>query len=137
MWEAPPSASGGSATGSTKAAGSDSSLSPSPQQTPPHHLRAVRALLITSSETFLTPPVSSFLTPLLLCLLQNSTVGNVNSSAVSYSIKDNPMMQHYAAVYASSMVVMLLFKVIRGIAFVKVCNVQQGAPLPALSGCLC
>lgn len=72
---------------------------------------------------------------MLLCLLQNSAMGNVNSSAVSHSIKDNPMMQHYAAVYASSMVVMLLFKVIRGIAFVKVCNVQQGAPLPALSGC--
>lgn len=64
-------------------------------------------------------------------------MGNGNSSAVSYSIKDNPMMQHYATVYASSMVVMLLFKVIRGIAFVKVCNAQQGAPLPALSGCLC
>lgn len=51
-------------------------------------------------------------------------MGNFNSSAVSYSIKDNPMMQHYATVYASSMVVMLFFKVIRGIAFVKVCNVQ-------------
>lgn len=35
-------------------------------------------------------------------------------------MKDNPMMQHYAAVYASSMGVMLLFKLIRGIAFVKV-----------------
>lgn len=35
-------------------------------------------------------------------------------------MKDNPMMQHYATVYASSMGVMLVIKVIRGIAFVKV-----------------
>ncbi|XP_073340805.1 ATP-binding cassette sub-family C member 5 [Pagrus major] len=49
----------------------------------------------------------------------NTTVTQSNSSAVSGSIKDNPMMQHYAAVYASSMGVMLLLKFIRGIAFVK------------------
>ncbi|XP_076590730.1 ATP-binding cassette sub-family C member 5 isoform X5 [Chaetodon auriga] len=49
----------------------------------------------------------------------NTTVTQGNSSTVSTSIKDNPMMQHYAAVYASSMGVMLLFKLIRGIAFVK------------------
>ncbi|KAM9359680.1 ATP-binding cassette sub-family C member 5 [Symphorus nematophorus] len=49
----------------------------------------------------------------------NTTVTHGNSSAVSASIKDNPMMQHYAAVYASSMGVMLLFKLIRGVAFVK------------------
>ncbi|XP_035535343.1 multidrug resistance-associated protein 5 [Morone saxatilis] len=49
----------------------------------------------------------------------NTTVTRSNSSAVSISIKDNPMMQHYATVYASSMGVMLLFKLIRGIAFVK------------------
>lgn len=35
-------------------------------------------------------------------------------------MKDNPMMQYYATIYASSMGVMLLFKFIRGIAFVKV-----------------
>lgn len=29
-------------------------------------------------------------------------------------------MQHYAAVYAFSMVIMLLFKVVRGVTFVKV-----------------
>ncbi|XP_070762186.1 ATP-binding cassette sub-family C member 5 isoform X2 [Enoplosus armatus] len=49
----------------------------------------------------------------------NTTVTQGNSSAVSVSMKDNPMMQHYAAVYASSMGVMLLLKLIRGIAFVK------------------
>ncbi|XP_044059122.1 multidrug resistance-associated protein 5 isoform X3 [Siniperca chuatsi] len=49
----------------------------------------------------------------------NTTVTQGNSSAVSASMKDNPMMQHYAAVYASSMGVMLLFKLFRGIAFVK------------------
>ncbi|XP_075870988.1 ATP-binding cassette sub-family C member 5 [Nelusetta ayraudi] len=49
----------------------------------------------------------------------NSSMGNSSSSAVTSSLKDNPMMQHYAAVYASSMVVMLLFKVVRGVAFVK------------------
>lgn len=48
-------------------------------------------------------------------------MGNSSSgSAVTSSLKDNPMMQHYVAVYASSMVVMLLFKVVRGVAFVKV-----------------
>ncbi|XP_045930955.1 multidrug resistance-associated protein 5 isoform X1 [Micropterus dolomieu] len=49
----------------------------------------------------------------------NTTVTQGNSSAVSASVKDNPMMQQYAAVYASSMGVMLLFKLFRGIAFVK------------------
>ncbi|XP_071353064.1 ATP-binding cassette sub-family C member 5 isoform X3 [Trachinotus anak] len=49
----------------------------------------------------------------------NTTVTQGNDSAVSFSMKDNPMMQHYAAIYASSMGVMLLFKLIRGIAFVK------------------
>ncbi|XP_027135867.1 ATP-binding cassette sub-family C member 5 isoform X2 [Larimichthys crocea] len=49
----------------------------------------------------------------------NTTVTHGNSSTVSASIKDNPMMQHYAAVYASSMCVMLLFKLLRGVAFVK------------------
>lgn len=45
---------------------------------------------------------------------------NSSSTAVTSSLSDNPMMQHYAAIYASSMVVMLLFKVVRGVAFVKV-----------------
>lgn len=36
------------------------------------------------------------------------------------------MMQHYAAIYTSSMGVMLLFKVIRGVAFVKVRTFCQG-----------
>uniref|UniRef100_A0A3B4TNU9 ATP-binding cassette sub-family C member 5 n=1 Tax=Seriola dumerili TaxID=41447 RepID=A0A3B4TNU9_SERDU len=49
----------------------------------------------------------------------NTMVPQGNKSMVSISMKDNPMMQHYAAVYASSMGVMLLFKLIRGIAFVK------------------
>ncbi|XP_040902367.1 multidrug resistance-associated protein 5 isoform X2 [Toxotes jaculatrix] len=49
----------------------------------------------------------------------NTTVTQGNNSAVSVSMKDNPMMQHYVAIYASSMGVMLLFKLIRGIAFVK------------------
>uniref|UniRef100_A0A7N8XY73 ATP-binding cassette, sub-family C (CFTR/MRP), member 5 n=1 Tax=Mastacembelus armatus TaxID=205130 RepID=A0A7N8XY73_9TELE len=49
----------------------------------------------------------------------NTTVVRGNSSEVSVSMKDNPMMQHYATIYASSMGVMLLFKIIRGIAFVK------------------
>ncbi|XP_013884203.1 ATP-binding cassette sub-family C member 5 [Austrofundulus limnaeus] len=49
----------------------------------------------------------------------NTTVNMGNSSAVSISMKDNPRMQQYAAVYASSMGVMLLFKLLRGIAFVK------------------
>uniref|UniRef100_A0A672Z6W6 ATP-binding cassette sub-family C member 5 n=1 Tax=Sphaeramia orbicularis TaxID=375764 RepID=A0A672Z6W6_9TELE len=49
----------------------------------------------------------------------NTTVTQGNSSAVSISMKDNPMMQHYVAIYASSMGVMLLLKLIRGVAFVK------------------
>ncbi|XP_078785939.1 ATP-binding cassette sub-family C member 5 isoform X1 [Oryzias latipes] len=49
----------------------------------------------------------------------NTTVTTGNSSAVSASMRDNPMMQQYAAIYASSMGVMLFFKLLRGIAFVK------------------
>lgn len=49
----------------------------------------------------------------------NTTVIHGNSSTVSISMRDNPMMQQYAAIYASSMGVMLLFKLIRGVAFVK------------------
>ncbi|XP_041661072.1 multidrug resistance-associated protein 5 [Cheilinus undulatus] len=49
----------------------------------------------------------------------NATVTLGNSSAVSTSMKDNPLMQYYAAVYASSMGAMLLLKVVRGVAFVK------------------
>ncbi|XP_040929539.1 multidrug resistance-associated protein 5 isoform X3 [Betta splendens] len=49
----------------------------------------------------------------------NTTVTQGNGSAVSISMKDNPMMQYYATIYASSMGVMLFFKFVRGIAFVK------------------
>ncbi|MEQ2176674.1 Multidrug resistance-associated protein 5, partial [Goodea atripinnis] len=49
----------------------------------------------------------------------NTTVTVGNSSAMSISMKDNPKMQQYATIYASSMGVMLIFKLIRGIAFVK------------------
>uniref|UniRef100_A0A674AJE8 ATP-binding cassette sub-family C member 5 n=1 Tax=Salmo trutta TaxID=8032 RepID=A0A674AJE8_SALTR len=48
---------------------------------------------------------------------QGMLVGN--SSVVSESMRDNPLMQHYAGVYASSMGVMLLLKLLRGIIFVK------------------
>ncbi|XP_029922395.1 ATP-binding cassette sub-family C member 5 isoform X2 [Myripristis murdjan] len=49
----------------------------------------------------------------------NTTVTRGNSSVVSDSMRDNPMMQYYTAVYASSMGVMLLLKLLRGIVFVK------------------
>ncbi|XP_075997924.1 ATP-binding cassette sub-family C member 5 [Genypterus blacodes] len=49
----------------------------------------------------------------------NSTVTRGNGSRVSSSMRDNPMMQHYATIYASSMGVMLLLKPLRGIVFVK------------------
>ncbi|KAM4742656.1 ATP-binding cassette sub-family C member 5 isoform 2-T3 [Anableps anableps] len=49
----------------------------------------------------------------------NTTVTVANSSAMSISMKDNPKMQQYATIYASSMGVMLIFKLIRGVAFVK------------------
>ncbi|XP_062328221.1 multidrug resistance-associated protein 5 isoform X3 [Osmerus eperlanus] len=42
-----------------------------------------------------------------------------NSSVLSVSMRDNPLMQHYAGVYAMSMGVMLLLKFLRGIIFVK------------------
>lgn len=45
----------------------------------------------------------------------NSTESFRNSS----SLRDSPMMHQYAAIYASSMVVMLLLKLLRGVAFVK------------------
>ncbi|XP_049925363.1 ATP-binding cassette sub-family C member 5-like isoform X1 [Epinephelus moara] len=66
------------------------------------------------------PPAPPPLVSSLSLLLQNTTVTRGNSSMVSVSMKDNPMMQHYAAVYASSMGVMLLLKLFRGIVFVKV-----------------
>ncbi|XP_063061606.1 multidrug resistance-associated protein 5 isoform X2 [Engraulis encrasicolus] len=50
----------------------------------------------------------------------NTTVVVGNSSVVSESMRDNPLMRHYAAVYAMSMGVMLLLKILRGIVFVKV-----------------
>ncbi|XP_048836747.1 multidrug resistance-associated protein 5 isoform X1 [Brienomyrus brachyistius] len=49
----------------------------------------------------------------------NATLWQGNSSVVSDSMKDHPLMHYYAAIYALSMGVMLLIKVVRGIAFVK------------------
>lgn len=57
---------------------------------------------------------------LFLLPVQNTTVLMGNSSMVSESMRDNPLMQYYAAVYTMSMVVMLLLKLLRGIIFVKV-----------------
>uniref|UniRef100_A0AAR2LTI2 ATP-binding cassette, sub-family C (CFTR/MRP), member 5 n=1 Tax=Pygocentrus nattereri TaxID=42514 RepID=A0AAR2LTI2_PYGNA len=45
--------------------------------------------------------------------------GMGNSSMVSDSMRDNPLMQYYAAVYTMSMGIMLLLKLLRGIVFVK------------------
>ncbi|KTG37988.1 hypothetical protein cypCar_00012072 [Cyprinus carpio] len=50
----------------------------------------------------------------------NTTVQVGNSSVLSESMRDNPLMQHYAAVYTMSMGIMLLLKLLRGIVFVKV-----------------
>lgn len=52
--------------------------------------------------------------------MQNTTVLVGNSSMVSDSMRDNPLMQYYAAVYTMSMVIMLLLKLLRGVIFVKV-----------------
>lgn len=49
----------------------------------------------------------------------NTTVLVGNSTVLSDSMRDNPLMQHYAGVYAMSMGVMLLLKFLRGIIFVK------------------
>ncbi|KAI4894928.1 hypothetical protein NFI96_014952, partial [Prochilodus magdalenae] len=49
----------------------------------------------------------------------NTTVMVGNSSVVSDSMRDNPLMQYYAAVYTMSMGIMLLLKLLRGIVFVK------------------
>ncbi|XP_056140091.1 multidrug resistance-associated protein 5 isoform X3 [Lampris incognitus] len=49
----------------------------------------------------------------------NTTVLVGNSSVLSDSMKDNPMMHQYTAVYASSMGIMLLLKLLRGVVFVK------------------
>ncbi|ELW46895.1 Multidrug resistance-associated protein 5 [Tupaia chinensis] len=49
----------------------------------------------------------------------NTTVTRGNRTSVSDSMKDNPLMQYYASVYALSMAVMLILKAIRGVAFVK------------------
>ncbi|KAM4627335.1 ATP-binding cassette sub-family C member 5 [Polymixia lowei] len=61
----------------------------------------------------------------------NTTVTVGNSSVLSDSMKDNPMMQHYAAVYAFSMGVMLLLKFLRGIIFVK-CTMRASSRLHEL-----
>uniref|UniRef100_A0A8C9VHA9 ATP-binding cassette sub-family C member 5 n=1 Tax=Scleropages formosus TaxID=113540 RepID=A0A8C9VHA9_SCLFO len=49
----------------------------------------------------------------------NTTVWLGNNSVVSSSMRDHPKMHYYAAIYSLSMGVMLLFKLVRGIAFVK------------------
>ncbi|XP_045395740.1 ATP-binding cassette sub-family C member 5 isoform X1 [Lemur catta] len=49
----------------------------------------------------------------------NTTVTRGNQTSVSDSMKDNPLMQYYASVYALSMAVMLILKAIRGVVFVK------------------
>ncbi|XP_068402432.1 ATP-binding cassette sub-family C member 5 isoform X5 [Eschrichtius robustus] len=49
----------------------------------------------------------------------NTTVTQENRTSVSSSMKDNPLMQYYASIYALSMAVMLILKAIRGVVFVK------------------
>ncbi|MEE6510167.1 hypothetical protein FKM82_029369 [Ascaphus truei] len=49
----------------------------------------------------------------------NTSVLVHNETVVSHSMKDNPHMLYYTGVYASSMVVMLLLKAVRGVVFVK------------------
>ncbi|XP_077104559.1 ATP-binding cassette sub-family C member 5 [Siphateles boraxobius] len=49
----------------------------------------------------------------------NTTVQVGNSSVVSESMRDNPLMHHYAGVYTMSMGIMLLLKLLRGTVFVK------------------
>ncbi|XP_004424724.1 PREDICTED: multidrug resistance-associated protein 5 isoform X1 [Ceratotherium simum simum] len=49
----------------------------------------------------------------------NATVMQGNKTSVSSSMKDNPLMQYYASIYALSMAVMLILKAIRGMVFVK------------------
>lgn len=60
----------------------------------------------------------------LVCFLcfhgKNTTVFVGNSSMVSDSMRDNPLMKYYAGIYTMSMVIMLLLKLFRGIIFVKV-----------------
>ncbi|MBN3286487.1 MRP5 protein, partial [Polyodon spathula] len=49
----------------------------------------------------------------------NTSVVLGNDTVLSDSMKDNPHMQYYASIYTLSMVLMLLLKFVRGIAFVK------------------
>ncbi|OCT78465.1 hypothetical protein XELAEV_18029562mg [Xenopus laevis] len=49
----------------------------------------------------------------------NTSVLVQNETVVSNSMKDNPHVLYYTAIYALSMVVMLLLKAVRGIVFVK------------------
>ncbi|XP_058846425.1 ATP-binding cassette sub-family C member 5-like isoform X2 [Acipenser ruthenus] len=49
----------------------------------------------------------------------NTSVLLGNDTVLSDSMKDNPHMQYYAGIYTLSMVLMLLLKFVRGIAFVK------------------
>ncbi|XP_034989512.1 ATP-binding cassette sub-family C member 5 isoform X2 [Zootoca vivipara] len=49
----------------------------------------------------------------------NSTLMLGNETVVSSSMKDNPHMHYYAGIYALSMGIMLILKVVRGVVFVK------------------
>uniref|UniRef100_A0A8D0WNG2 ATP-binding cassette sub-family C member 5 n=1 Tax=Sus scrofa TaxID=9823 RepID=A0A8D0WNG2_PIG len=49
----------------------------------------------------------------------NTTVTQENRTSVSNSMKDNPLMEYYASIYALSMAVMLILKAVRGVVFVK------------------
>ncbi|KAG7479032.1 hypothetical protein JOB18_015895 [Solea senegalensis] len=64
---------------------------------------------------------------------KNTTITWGINATLSGSMKDNPMMQHYITIYASSMGVMLLFKLLRGVAFVKVTACLLQAAQSALS----
>lgn len=76
----------------------------------------VRLLLIIVSSLHYVSSTSD----LILQFFQNITVTAGNSSTTSIGMRDNPMMQQYVAIYASSMGVMLLLKLLRGVVFVKV-----------------
>ncbi|XP_028587595.1 ATP-binding cassette sub-family C member 5 isoform X2 [Podarcis muralis] len=49
----------------------------------------------------------------------NATLMLGNETVVSSSMKDNPHMHYYAGIYALSMGIMLILKVVRGVVFVK------------------
>uniref|UniRef100_A0A8C4M9Q0 ATP-binding cassette sub-family C member 5 n=1 Tax=Equus asinus asinus TaxID=83772 RepID=A0A8C4M9Q0_EQUAS len=49
----------------------------------------------------------------------NTTVMQGNKTSVSSSMKDNPLMQYYASIYALSMAVMLILKAVRGVGTLR------------------